>query len=186
MLGIVGSCRCDLIKLKGVEAFNLGIDKWLKEAESLAVGTLRGLAIKVFQAAIHNSPQFTGNAAANWKFSVNGVDFTADDIFKEVFFDGLAASDYRVAFSKLNRNDVAEEFAHAEARGKELLVLSLGDKIFISNSVDYAGWLATATEASLREVNHVGHLISNTVGDVTEAYLTINKATAQRLAAERI
>ena len=89
-------------------------------------------------------------------------------------------------YSKTNPNQAAESYAISNASGKELGVTKLSDVIFISNSVEYETWLAKATEANLREANHVGHLISHSADDVIEGHLFIRTTRAQELGRERI
>lgn len=173
-----------MLELLKVKEFHSGIDSWLLKVDKLSTETLRGLSVKLFEAVIQNTPQFSGNAVANWKYSVNGKDSSFDDYFKELFWEGAAVD--KVAFSKLDRNDMAEQYAISNAAGRELGVTSLHDVIYISNSVDYEAWLAKATEANLREVNHVGHLISHSALDVIEGHLFINTSKAESLAGNRI
>lgn len=177
-----------MLKVEGIKEFNAGIDLWMKEVNALAVATLRGLAVKVFEAALANSPQFSGNAVANWKFSVDGVDTSHDDFFKDIFWDEVSQSfPLEVeAFSKINRNDMAEVHARTLNQGNERYVKSLDNVIYISNSVDYADWLGNATEADLRRQNHIGHTISQSIDDVVEGHLYITTAKAQELSLERI
>jgi hypothetical protein len=173
-----------VLKLEGEQLFIAGIDRWMGDVEQLAVEALRGLAVKVFKAALDNSPQFSGNAVANWKFSVNSVDVSQDDFFKDLFYEKITPD--VIAYSKINPNDQAHDYAIAGAAGNDMKVKSLRDVIYVSNSVSYASWLAKATEADLRAVNHVGHLISHTIADVVEGHLFITTRVAKELATERI
>lgn len=177
-----------MLKVEGIQEFNAGIDAWLKDVNYLAVTTLRGLAVRVFETALANSPQFSGNVVANWKFSVDGVDTSHDDFFKDMFWDRVSEAiplDVE-AFSKENPNELAEVHAKTLNSGKELGVKNLANIIYISNSVDYSEWLRNATLADLRKQNHIGHTISQTVDDVIEGHLFITTAKAQELALERI
>lgn len=177
-----------MLRVDGAQKFLKGIDKWLEDVETLAAEAHRGLSIKLFEAVLRNSPQYSGNAVANWKYSVNSKDVSFDDFFKELLqnkqdelgFDNVEP------YSKTQPNDQAEAYAIANASGRELAVTKLSDVIYISNSVNYDEWLATATEANLREANHVGHLISQAESDVIEGHLFISTSKAQELGRERI
>jgi hypothetical protein len=177
-----------VVKFENAADFNAGIDKWLVQVDTLAVGVLRGLSVKLFEAVLRNSPQYSGNAVANWKYSVNNKDVSYDNFFKELFKDKEeAAWPMEVEpYSKTNPNDAAEAYAISNAVGRELQVQNISDVIYISNSVTYKEWLSAATEANLREVNHVGHLISQASDDVVEGHLFITTTKAEALALERI
>jgi len=177
-----------VLKFENTAQFNAGIDAWLESVEDLAVGTLRGLSVKLFEAVLRNSPQFSGNAVANWKYSVNGKDATFDDFFKELFVEKERQAFPQIleAYSKSKPNEAAESYAIAGAAGHEMQVNSLSDVIYISNSVNYNEWLSSATESDLRAANHVGHLISQSADDVIEGHLFISTAKAIELGNERI
>ena len=177
-----------MLKITNALEFSAGIDRWLEEVDDLAVGALRGLSVKLFEAVLENSPQFSGNAVANWRYSVNGKDTSSNNFFKQIFNeanDPKKGADIE-PFSKENRNSLAKLAAVESAAGREKDVNSLSDVIYISNSVDYADWLSTATEQDLREVNHIGHLISHSVMDVAEGHLFLNTAKTLSLGQERI
>ncbi len=177
-----------MVKFEGEREFNAGIDAWLEAVEQLAVETLRGFTVRLFNKVIENSPQFSGNAVANWRYSVNGEDTSSTDFFKELF-KGRNEESFPAmieAYSKSNRNDGAEWVAKEISAGRELGVTKLSDVIYISNSVDYADWLAQATESDLRAQNHVGHVISHSTKDVLQGHLVITTDKALALSRERI
>ena len=177
-----------MLKITNASEFSAGIDHWIKGVDELAVGSLRGLSVKLFEAVLENSPQFSGNAVANWRYSVNSKDTSSSNFFKHIFEEDRKDQELAdiEAFSKERRNDSARLAAIESAAGREKDIHSLSDTIYISNSIDYADWLSTATESDLREVNHVGHLISHSVMGVIEGHLFINTAKAEALGRERI
>ncbi|MDI1362514.1 hypothetical protein [Methylotenera sp.] len=175
-----------MLKIDNAREFNEGLDAWFVSVEDLAVQTLRGLSVEVFKKALENSPQFSGNAVANWKYSVDGIDTSHDDFFKDAFWAEIKAEwPLEVkAYSKQDPHEEAEQYALDANAGRQAQVKSLNNVIYVSNSVDYADWLATSTEAKLRTPNHVGHLISQTVADVVEVHLFISTAKAEQLGRE--
>lgn len=179
-----------MLSIQNAAEFNRGIDNWLAQVEELAVGTLRGLSVKLFEAVLQNSPQYSGNAVANWRYSVNGKDTSSTDFFKTLMENTLKEKGYANAeeflFSKSRPSRGAHDAAISESSGREKDVHSLADVIYISNSVDYDEWLAEATEADLRSANHVGHLISHSTLDVLEGHLVITTRKAEELGRERI
>lgn len=177
-----------MIKIDNLDQVNLGINKWLEEVETLAVGSMRGLSIQMFYKALENTPQFSGNAVANWRYAVNGVDRSVDNVFQEIFWAEVKDQwpETVHAFSKEEPNEDAHSWAVGHTDGRASKVSKLSDVVNITNSVLYDEWLAKATLAQLRSANHVGQLIGHTTADVAEANMVITTAKALKLSKEKM
>jgi hypothetical protein len=55
-----------------------GYEKWLKQAEKEAVNAYRGLAAWAFSYIVAETPEFSGESVANWRFSVGSPELSTE------------------------------------------------------------------------------------------------------------
>jgi hypothetical protein len=134
-----------VLELENLAEFSEGIDRWIGACEDLADGAFRGLAIQAFKYVVQGTPQWTGNLAASWRFSIGSPSSGYDEtVFKEVVADfpgGATAS-----FSRLSPNPAAIHYAYALAQ-PAVSLMRLGAEVYITNNAPYAAMV----EADKRE-----------------------------------
>lgn len=121
---------------------------WLDRCKTMAEETARGLAVELLKQMVYNSPQWTGDFASNWRFSVGSADLTYDT--GDVAPPSGPTTEPWKQFSR-----PAVQLGMAKNRGKEFAFV-LGQDIFISNASQhdtvYAGGVFDGS-VKLREVN---------------------------------
>lgn len=123
-----------MIAIENLGAFCEGIDKWIDDVETLAEGTLRGLAAQAFRYMVYGTPEWTGNLTASWRLTVgNPAVGYAPSIWKDLPFAGAAPEPY----SRAQFNDAAIRYALSIASG-ELAFVRLGAPVYITNTAPYA------------------------------------------------
>lgn len=169
--------------------FSAKIDDWLLGVDRMAVGVARGLSVKLFYKLLNHSPQFSGDYAANWQYSIGLPNST--------FRTGLFA-DQKVRIGEYGRISGAtsnksaghpEAIAYAVANnaGRDAAV-KLGVPIFISNSAqhdDAYAWLIENNQIKFRPGN-AGAVARLSAAEVIGRYAHIGKAEAIALSAARI
>lgn len=158
-------------EVKNVDQVRGQINRWMERARKEAEDAARGLTVTLLTRLIENSPQWTGDFASNWRYSVGKPDLTYDvgDIPSK-----LPAEPWQ-QFSR-----PAIQLGKAKNRGKEF-GFKLGDTVYISNAsthdTTYAKGIYDGT-VKLRDVNSLVKLAS-VVQDFNAEYggtLTPNQA----------
>lgn len=92
----------------GIESFNLKlVAEWARFELALSA-VFAAWTRRVFTGLVFGSPQWSGDLAANWNYSVNGLDYSYDDSLKDavdvVFLTGVVQrGDFRAVSIALNR-----------------------------------------------------------------------------------
>lgn len=143
-----------MIKVTGLEAAFAAIDKWLMDAEHLAIEAAIGLAYKAFDVVLSTSPQYSGDFVANWKLSVGAPNVS----FQPGVFPEMA---YPVDRDKqpFKRGDTAAIMHAITASNGALSSAKLGDTLWLANSAQHDDLYAWKIEDNLirfRPVNFGG------------------------------
>lgn len=186
-----------MLEFPNAARFASGLQAWMENVEDLVEGVYRGMAVRCFKYVLQETPQWSGNAAANWNFSIGTVDVSFDP---EIFVSGptadLGAPTDRLGFIEMRRkgDQVPINYALARNQGQDKLV-RLELPIFISNSVDHGeGPYAWALElnqhpdggqAFLREINRPGEMVHRAVQQF-ENMATMTLIQALSLTQERL
>ena len=166
-----------MIQLKGASEFIKGIDSWLEETETQLNWVFRGFCVVLFHNLALNTPQWSGNAASNWRLSVDTLDTSVDTNLLQA----NVGSSNRVAqgrqggyfgrgwgpplFSK--GDPYAVQMAVARNKGNDTPI-KLESTVFISNSSEslsgkaYIQMLEDNPGNFLRAVNEPGHMVRDT------------------------
>ena len=138
-------------KIVGMNAVQMKISRWLKSKEDDALKTARGLAAVKLATLIKHSPQYSGDFAANWNYSINSVDTSYDERQVVQKSDGEP-------YEQFDRPAI--NLGLAKNSGKDN-GLKLGDTVYISNfsthtergmQNEYYKWILDGT-LPLRDVN---------------------------------
>lgn len=166
------------------------IDQWLEDVDVLAAGVARGLSVELFNEAVKNSAQYSGDFASNWRYSVGHIDTT--------FVPLMATHPGRQEHGHLERFLIepriqgdarAIRWAKAGNAGKDLAFTKLGQTAYISNSAvhdePYA-WLIEENQIKFRTGNS-GAPLSRALKKVEGQYgATISRTEALRLISTHI
>lgn len=149
--------------------FIKGIDAFLKQLDVEVAEIYRGWSVRLFYTLLDTTPQWTGNAVANWNFSVGSPDYSSDN--------SLMLAQASKAYGeedppKQMGHPVAIALAHSNNSGNENSVAVTGGllpSIFITNASKgladeaYAGYLEENAGGFLRRVNEPGHMVAYAV-----------------------
>lgn len=158
---------------------NRALDKVSKESMDIS----NGVAVTLFYQLLQNSPQFSGDFAANWRYSINSPDTTfestAEDWKEKVADNSFQAfkAGYEEAISK----------AVARNKGKDTGYV-LGDTFFLSNSAVHDEPYALKIEQGeikFREGNQ-GYVMARSIEETIPAFKEITENIAAVLAQRRI
>ena len=159
--------------------FKAAIDAWLLDSRKLAVGVARGISIHMLEYASMFSPQFSGDMAGNWKYSVG----TPDKSFEEL---GLMEGQ-KDAFIMGRIPAINHTLQDNVGRDKEFN--TLGQVAYISNTAyhdKHYAWLIENDQIKFRDGN-VGHVAQRVMSAIqADLPLVIGKALANNLASKSI
>lgn len=136
-----------MIEIKNVGEVTQTIDRWLADVEAMTTRFCRGVSVTLFEKILHNSVQYSGDFAANWKYEINSItpEFKAGAIPEFHDQEGAItwthgkAGDRLPFFSRFRPMDerglqhLAISYAVRANRTKDA-AFKLGDTIYIHNS----------------------------------------------------
>ena len=165
--------------LVGLEAFDATVKGWLSSVEEAAEEAAGGLAMKVFQQVLKESPQYSGSYAANWKMSYGAIVPHAE-------VDPLNTKGKRPAPYERNSSP-AQTYAMAHRESVEG-GFKLGQSIFVHNSTVSPSEMLGGSDTNLaweiengtikfRPVNQgADHVGARSLNFVAHRYPVINKS----------
>ena len=106
-------------------AFKGQVSAWVSAVREAAAEAAVGMATRVFEKALIESPQYSGSYAANWKISYGSVDHHAE--VDPLNTKGVTPPPY------VRNDNPAKTYARAHKQGAPAS-FKLGQSIFISNS----------------------------------------------------
>ena len=144
----------DGLEINGLDAFDRQVMAWFGAVEKATAQAAVGLARRVFDKVLIESPQYSGDFAANWQVSVGvpSTKFTVGVIRPKI--KAYADSDGIRDFEPFKRGDPeAVAYAKSHAAWPEL---KLGQTIYISNSAEHDepyAWAIENGKINFRPVN---------------------------------
>ena len=166
--------------LVGLDQFNAQVKGWLQSVEEAAEEAAVGLANKVFEKTLAESPQFSGSYAANWKISYGHINAHAE-------VDPLNTKGKRPAPYERN-SEPAKTYARAHRESPEG-GFKLGQSIFVHNSTVSPSEVLGGSDTNLaweiengtikfRPINQgADHVGVRSLNFVAHRYPVINKAS---------
>jgi hypothetical protein len=164
-----------MLKVEGAEEFIKGIDDFLLAAEKELADVFRGFAVAVFHRVAINTPQWSGNAASNWNFSVGKVDTSVIYDLKEGNkLSARAAGGPKRKWSTYGApvaqagDPRAIQVAVSRNQGRDAEVKGLSTSVYLTNSAQdlgrkgYMNFLEENPEGFLRPENEPGHMVART------------------------
>jgi hypothetical protein len=149
-------------------AFSAAVRRWQNKQTQVVTEVGRGLSAAAFNYIVEISPQYSGDFAANWKYSLGTPDtsFTPDVLtFKGVVAGGFMTSDRTVG------DPEAINYAYARNVGKDS-TFTLASKAFISNSaVHDEPYAWKIDEGTIKFIApNEGHVRARTIEHLTAKY----------------
>lgn len=199
MRGPTGACTCAVLKVTNIREVEKGLDAWLAAAEAKITNVTRGLGAVLFKTIVKESPQYSGDFAANWKYSLNSIDHSfTKDLFDgavsrtEVIRQDLRNSNY--LFTRkypvggfIKGSPAAVDYAMAVNKGKDA-AFKLGDTIHMSNSAAHDESYAMLIEDNKIKFRQGNNGAPARLGAMhfMNAHRTITKARAEGLARTKL
>ena len=168
----------------GLNEFNAAVRGWFDAVEKAAEDAAVGLATKVFEKALAESPQYSGSYTGNWKLSYGSIDTSFE-------FDPLGTKGSGPIYQR--GSGPAQGYAHAHGM-KSPGGFKLGQSIFVSNSTKSANeinradfhanmftnlaWRIEEGKIQFRPVNEgADHVGTKSLNFVAHRFQNINKAS---------
>jgi len=177
------------IDASSAAAFSQGIEKWLLETRNEIVEVYRGLAITMFNYVAWETPQWTGNAAANWNFKVGYPDISIDLSLKTK----QSSVDKRIGIGALQKgNPAAVQIATSRNSGRAEEVKDLLRPIYITNSAEgldgiaYIRMLEENPNNYLRKENEPGAMAAHAVTAASVNLALLSRADIAQLRTVRL
>lgn len=147
----------------------------ISSVNSEVTEVFRGFCVVAFHKVVMTTPQWTGNAAANWNFSVGAEDTSVDFSYKDTA-DSKEWGEEPV-YSLQSPHPNATSSAIMKNLGKENAV-TLEQSVYISNSAESLGhefyimYLEDNPNNFLRSENNPGHMVEYAINDLSGGELT--------------
>ena len=168
----------DGVKVTNLSAFDAQVKAWFAAVEKAAAEAAVGLAKRVFDKVLIESPQYSGDFTANWQVSVDApsTKFTIGVLRPKLH--GYADSVGIRGIEPFKRGD-PEAIAYAQSHAIWPSI-KLGQTIYLSNSAnhdeDYA-WKIEDGKIKFRMVNQgADHVGKRSLDFVAHRYPVINKS----------
>lgn len=173
-----------LIKPEEAKRFANALDMALLEMTNECIQVYRGLAIAMFNYVAWETPQWTGNAASNWNFSVGAPDLSTDSSLKA----GQSVVDRLMGIGALEKGaGEAVQLAAGRNEGRQFSV-NLAAPVYIANSakelgdgVVYASYLEENPNDYLRTENEPGAMVSRGLAKAAARFALISPSDTQAL-----
>ena len=170
-----------MIKLVEAEKFFYELDRNMAELEVHVIEQFSTFCYGAFNYLLHQTPQWTGNAAANWNVNIGSPDTSQHvDLLAEAKRGSEKIRSYDVLpggpFQK--GHDQAMSMAKARNNGT-FRHITLKNDVYLSNSsrtlygASYIEYLESNLGNFLRPENNPGHMVANTIltfGDMLVGY----------------
>ncbi len=126
------------LKTLNLSEFDTALDRALDALEREVTFAFRGFTVTVFRELVENSPQWSGNLAANWNIGINAPSPEYSEMStKTGSWYGHADQQHRGAFDPFVRG---APFAVGVALGRNLpktRVIKFNDTVYLSNNTPY-------------------------------------------------
>ena len=166
------------VELKGLGEFDRDVASWFQAVEAAAGDVAKGLAHRVFENALKNSPQFSGDYTASWRVSIGSVDFS----YSKDAVAGAARWGEGFASGQIfgRGDEPAMSLARATAAAVWGQKIELGQSIYVSNSATHAepyAWKIENGSINFRTPNMGADGVGRkAVARIGRAFATIDKS----------
>ena len=170
-----------MLEIIGAEKFFADLDKAVIELEAYVVDQYRTFCYGVFYHLVSETPQWTGNAAANWNVSTGSPDTESSDWVLQLAEENPESEAHKYPvmpggpFRKGHEQAVAMALAANDTVFPGIL---LTDKVFLANSAEnlkgesYIFHLETNPSNFLRPENDGGGMVRRTVETFESLHVT--------------
>ena len=168
----------DGVKVTNLSAFDAQVEAWFAAVEKAAAEAAVGLAKRVFDKVLIESPQYSGDFAANWQVSVDAPSsrFTVGVLKPKLH--GYADSTGIHGLEPFKRGD-PEAITYAKSHAV-WPTIKLGQTIYLSNSAnhdeDYAWKIEDGTIKFRPVTQGADHVGARSLNFVAHRYPVINKS----------
>ena len=179
-----------MISFTNLDEFIGGINKAIVDIEREVTEVYRGYCVAAFHHVLMETPQWSGNAAANWEF---GVDYESTSPIMTGLLNVSGAAIDPQAEKGLGAGYTAISMAISSNKGREMEIRDAGAQIYITNSSEnlsnesYIEKLEENPNDFLRSANRPGHMVEYTVREFNAWSFDAKDAmTIENLQATRI
>jgi len=160
----------------------VGLDKAFSELRKECEAVSRGLTVSVWKTVLRETPQYSGNMAASWTYSIGTPQASNRPYIRATQGGGWGDQSFQ-PFKKGDLPAIAK--SNDASEGMEMR-FRLGQKVYITNGAPHAEDVTTGF-VDLRAVNWPGRPVDLAMSRVESKYATgITKAAAAQLKALRI
>lgn len=168
------------VSVRNLDKFVESCDRWLEKTTDTVMHVANGITVELFEQVLETSPQFSGDFAANWQYSINQVNTTFTEL-------NLQDDPDQGSFSAGDRTAI--NYAKVMNKGRDSSY-RLGDTFFVSNSAKHDEPYAILIENNQinfrRWAGNRGETINHAVRTVMPRYDHISPMQARRLARKKL
>lgn len=163
-----------MLRSDDARTFLAGLDAKMLDMEKEVNEVFRGFCVSILFDILKENPQWSGNAVANWNFSVGKPNTTVDLVMKEAM-DTSKSIYGKPKYVKGDRPGIDRAISRNRGNDRGITVKS---EVFLTNAAtdllgrEYAVLLESNANNFLREANTPGHMVQQAVdkvefGDIT-------------------
>lgn len=168
------------VEVRNIDKFALGVERWLEKTEDRVMHVANGIAVELFEEVLRTSPQFSGDFAANWQYSINSINSTFNEL-------NLLDDPARPSFGA--GSHPAIQYAKTMNKGRDT-GYQLGDTLYIANSAyhdePYALLIENQQINFRRWAGNRGATVQHAFLTVLPKYENVSPLAATRLARKKL
>lgn len=159
----------------------IGLDRAIADLRRECEAVSRGLTVSVWKTVLRETPQYSGNMAASWTYSVGAP------LAENRFYSNLPPGGWKESeVTPFKKGDLPAINKANEASAGQEMKFKLGQKVYITNGAAHAEDVTTGF-VDLRAVNWPGRPVDLAMSRVEGKYSTgVTRAAAAQLKALRI
>lgn len=160
--------------VKNMAQVNRGIDLWIKRTDETWLAEYRDLVRAILGRLVRQTPQWTGNAAANWNVGINSPDTTFTVYYDESDIGDDGSDDLEgVGRHKGHSTAVSRALRRNETK---IATLRRSDRVFFTNAVQGDDDLGRAGTTYYLEAMQNPTYWAAKLRDVNKPYETVQES----------
>lgn len=169
-----------MLSVRNLDKFAASLDAWLEDTGDTVAHVANGLTVELFNEILPTSPQFSGDFAGNWQYSINTVNTTFNPL-------NLLDQPKQAAFKAGDHPAIA--YSKAMNKGRDASY-KLGDTFYLANSAyhdeAYAVMIENEEINFRRWAGNRGATVDEAFRKVLPKYTNITKQQAYKLARKKL
>jgi len=166
-----------VLEVKNAEGVSRQLDQWLADVTQVATEVARGLSVRWFKEALARSPQYSGDFAANWRYSRNSGDTNFETGFVRASRRHRKQDVDMTGGEAFKLGDWPAQGVALKLNSWREMGFKLGDIVYISNSSTHDepyAWKIENNQVKFRPQNAgAGAVAARTTAYMSQAYAVV-------------